>query len=91
MPYKVLAPELNVLHKLGELVDSNGRLINYEHETVLYLQDELVPDNLISPVVVHAYDDGDPHVTAVLERVEDVEEEKPAPKRGRKPAASSTE
>jgi hypothetical protein len=93
MPYKVLVPELNVLHKLGELVDSNGKLINYEHETVLYIQDELVPDNKISPVIVHAYDDGDDHTLSVLERVDEVVEEvKPAPaKRGRPKAEPASE
>lgn len=88
MPYKVLQPEVDVLHKIGEVLDRDGSVIAHEHESVLYLKDEIVPDDKISPVVVEAYDNGDEHVLDCLERVSD---EKPKAKAtpGRKKATTT--
>jgi hypothetical protein len=69
MPYEVQVPELNVLEKIGEIFDKDGSHIAYEHRSVAYTQGEVVEDDVISPVVVGLYDEGDEHTRSVLKRV----------------------
>lgn len=85
MPYKVKIPELTVLEKIGEIIRPDGSVLSHEHRSVTYFEDDEIADNKVSPVIVAAYDDGDEHTLKVLERIP---EEKPAVRRGRKPAAS---
>lgn len=85
MPYKVLVAELGLLEQIGEIKDNFGNHVAFEHQTVTYYQDDLVPDDKVSPVVKELYENGDEHTIGILEYVSD-ETEKEAPKaRGGRP------
>lgn len=90
MAYKTLIRDVSVLKPVGEYRAANGDFIALEHESVTYEEPgTLIPDRDVSPVVVRAYDSGDPHVLRLLEKVE---EDKPAPKaRAKKVAEETTE
>jgi hypothetical protein len=70
MPYKVIGgPAVDVLEKIGEIVDADGKTIGLEHKTNTWVTGDLIPDEKVSPVVVEAYSAGDSHVTSLLKKI----------------------
>ena len=69
MPYQVLADELTVLEKIGEVQTADGKHLGYEHRSVTYLKDEILDDSQVSPVVTKLYNEKDPHTRKVLRRL----------------------
>lgn len=73
MPYEVICEPgttVSVLDNVGDVKDGDQKVIGYWHEGRLYENGEIVPDEHISPVVVKLYDEGDPHTTSVLRRID---------------------
>lgn len=75
MPYRVLVDQTQVLNDLSPRVLDDGRQIGYDHESLVWYKDEVIPDDKISPVVVKLYDEGDAHTRSILERVGDKPQE----------------
>jgi hypothetical protein len=70
MPYRVIAGHaVDVLEKIGEIVDSGGKTIGLEHKTNTWEHDDVIPDEKVSPVVVDAYNAGDEHVVSLLKKI----------------------
>lgn len=69
MPYRVKADELSVLRALGPAREVDG-VKYYDHDSLLWYKDDVIPDDQISPVVTEAYARGDEHVLSVLEKIE---------------------
>lgn len=87
MPYRVKEPEVNVLLKVGEIVDTDGKHIAYDHVSQLFLLDEVVYEDAttakevgqtgpLSPDVVRLYDEGDVHTRAVLGKITEAKTKK---------------
>lgn len=68
--FRILLPAVNILRALDEFKRPDGS-VAYEHESVLYLQDEIVDENDISPVFLKLYDEGDPTAIRCVERIPD--------------------
>lgn len=70
MPYKVLMDEVNVLKKVGEFKTLDGKVIGYDHDSILYMKDDVISEDDVSPVVQQSYADGDAHTRSILVRVD---------------------
>lgn len=79
MPYQVIADRaIDILNDVGELTHPfHPELRFYEHESNVWLPEEIIPDEEISPVVVDKYDDGDEHIRSLIKRVGKPRAEKP--------------
>lgn len=77
MPYKVTAPEVSLLRDLGVYKDNEGKVIGYDRDSVIRLQDEIVADEDVAQIVKDAYEAGDPHTRGILEYVDEDPEPQP--------------
>ena len=70
MPYEVIGyPAVDVLEKIGEIIDDKGQTVGLEHRTNTWVTGDVIPDEKVSPVVVDAYNSGDAHVLSVLKKI----------------------
>jgi hypothetical protein len=69
LPYRVKIDELSVLRALGPAREEDGRKY-YDHDSVTWYKDDVIPDDQISPVVIEAYERGEEHTLSVLEKVQ---------------------
>lgn len=77
--YQVLVDSVSILRDIGKITDSDGKVIGYEHESVLYPLSAIIPESEISPVVLDKYESGDEHTRNILQRVP-LDEQKPVSK-----------
>jgi hypothetical protein len=70
MPYRVLGDEVSIHKAVGEFYDNNGKIIGYDHDSVIYLKDDIVADEDVSPDVVKIYDSGDERIRTLIVRVD---------------------
>jgi hypothetical protein len=71
MGYKVRegAGEVQVPRAAGEWYDVNGNHLGYRNEQITYYEGEVIPDEDVSPQVQEALENGDPHISRLLEKV----------------------
>lgn len=87
MPFKVIKDGATIPKQLGERTGLNrktGEKASIKDlRSKVYLADSVIPDEEIAPHIIEAYEDGDPHITSLIEKIA---EEEAAPK----PAKKST-
>lgn len=90
MPFKVIKDGATIPKQLGERTGKSR--ITGEKATIkdlrsyVYLADAVVQDEDIAPHIIEAYEDGDPHITSLIERIVEEEKVPSKPKRTKKSA-----
>jgi hypothetical protein len=68
MPYKIIAPEVTIPKKVGEMSDQHGNKLD-EHVSVTYYEGDVLSDDDVAPTVQRAYDAGEAHILTLIEKV----------------------
>jgi len=72
MPYKVIGDEVSLLRQLSEYRDPDtGKVLGVDNDSVIWLKDDTVPDDQLSPIVVAAYDRNESHIRSLIVRIEE--------------------
>lgn len=66
MPFLIIGDEVSLHKKVGEFTNEEGKILAYDHESVVYLQGEIVPDEEVSPVTLQQYERGDKHIRSLI-------------------------
>jgi len=67
MPYKVLVDGATVLRQIGDWKTSGGETV-YDNVATVYPKGTVLADEDVSPVLQKLLDDGDEHVSSLLEK-----------------------
>jgi hypothetical protein len=74
LAWKIKVDSVAVPRAMFSYEDENGNK-KYHHVSKVYTRDQIVPDELVSPLIQQLYEDGDEHTQSVYEKVAEDEKE----------------